>query len=109
MKRTISGMVGKGSLTHNNRDFIANNIDRSRVADNVTYLHEDLKQVYADLFGEALERYNAKQTRNDRVIPNYYEHIRKGRQEKLFHEVVFQVGNHRVFADCVGEQEYVLS
>lgn len=93
MKRTISGMVGKGSLTHNNRDFIAENIDRNRTVNNITYLNEDLKKVYEELFGSALERYNAKQKRKDRVIPNYYEHIRRGKQEKLFHEVVFQIGN----------------
>jgi hypothetical protein len=68
IKRTISGMVGRGSLTHNNRDFIAENIDRNRTADNITYQHEDLKQVYQELFGDALERYNAKQKRNDRKI-----------------------------------------
>lgn len=103
MRRTISGMVGKGSLTHNNRDFIAENIDRNRTADNVTYCHEDLKQVYYDLFGEALERYNTKQKRNDRKIHDYYEHIRSGKQEKLFHEVIFQIGNVK---DCaVGTAE----
>lgn len=86
-------MVGKGSLTHNNRDFIADNIDRTRTADNITYQNEDLKAVYAELFGAALERYNAKQKRSDRKIKDYYEHIRTGKQEKLFHEVIFQVGN----------------
>lgn len=86
-------MVGKGSLTHNNRDFVAENIDRNRTPDNITYLNEDLKQVYQELFADALERYNAKQKRNDRRIPNYYEHIRSGKQEKLFHEVIFQIGN----------------
>ena len=93
LKRTISGMVGKGSLAHNNRDFVADNIDRNRIADNVIYLNEDLKQVYLELFSDALERYNAKQKRNDRKIPDYYQHIRSGKQEKLFHEVVFQIGN----------------
>nr|WP_040196106.1 plasmid recombination protein [Candidatus Soleaferrea massiliensis] len=86
-------MVGKGSLTHNNRDFIAENIDRSRTADNITYLHEDLRTVYTELFGAALERYNAKQKRSDRKIADYYEHIRTGKQEKLFHEVIFQIGS----------------
>lgn len=38
-------MVGKGMLTHNNRNFIAENIDRARTGDNITYCHEDLKQV----------------------------------------------------------------
>ena len=45
------------------------------------------------MFDEALERYNAKQKRKDRMIDNYYEKIRRGKQEKLFHEVIFQIGN----------------
>ena len=27
MKRTISGMIGAGSLAHNRRDFVAENVD----------------------------------------------------------------------------------
>lgn len=45
------------------------------------------------MFDEARERYNAKQKRKDRMIDNYYEKIRRGKQEKLFHEVIFQIGN----------------
>lgn len=104
MKRTISGMVGRGSLAHNNRSFSAENIDRNRTSDNITYLNEDLQQVYEEMFGEALERHNAKQTRNDRKISNYYEHIRSGKQEKLFHEGVFQMGN--VGDTAVGTPEW---
>ena len=44
-------------------------------------------------FDEALKRYNAKQKRSDRKIDDYYEKIRRGKQEKLFHEVIFQIGN----------------
>ena len=40
-----------------------------------------------------LERYNAKQTRADRRIEDYYEKIRSGKQEKPFHEIILQVGN----------------
>jgi len=36
MERSISGMVGKGSLSHNNRDFFAENVDRSRSGGNIT-------------------------------------------------------------------------
>jgi hypothetical protein len=39
-----------------------------------------------------VEGYNAKQTRADRCIDNYYEKIRTGKQEKLFKEVIFQIG-----------------
>ena len=39
-----------------------------------------------------MERYNVGK-RKDRQIANYYEKIRQGKQEKLFHEVIFQIGN----------------
>ena len=93
MERTISAMIGKGSVNHNTRAFTAKNVDKNRSDDNVEFCQEDIKQVYHKLFDEALERYNAKQKRKDRMIDNYYEKIRRGKQEKLFHEVIFQIGN----------------
>ena len=93
MKRTISVMVGRGSVNHNSRKFHAKNTDPERSHLNVTYCHENIKAVYHELFDEALERYNAKQTRADRKIENYYEKIRSGKQEKPFHEIILQVGN----------------
>lgn len=92
MKRTISGMIGAGSLAHNRRDFIAENVDSDRVHLNICYQNENLKQVYKELFDESVERYNVGK-RKDRQITNYYEKIRQGKQEKLFHEVIFQIGN----------------
>ena len=93
MKRTISAMVGQGSVNHNSRAFNAKNTDRSRSHLNITYCQENIKAVYHELFDEALERYNAKQTRADRRIEDYYEKIRSGKQEKPFHEIILQVGN----------------
>ena len=93
MKRTISAMRGKGSPTHNRRDFIAENVDSSRTPLNVEYRNEDIRTVYHELFDDALARYNEKQTRKDRVIDDYYEKIRTGKQEKLFEELVIQIGN----------------
>lgn len=93
MERTISGMMGKGSLAHNRRAFTAENVDADRTKDNIEYCNQNLKQVYHTLFDEAVIRYNAKQTRKDRMIENYYDKIRTGKQEKLFHEAVFQIGN----------------
>ena len=93
MKRTISAMRGKGSLTHNRRDFIAENVDSSRTPLNVEYRNEDIRAVYHELFDDALARYNEKQTRKDRVIDDYYEKIRTGKQEKLFEELIIQIGN----------------
>ena len=93
MKRTISAMRGKGSLSHNRRDFIAENVDSSRTPLNVEYRNEDIRAVYHELFDNALARYNEKQTRKDRVIDDYYEKIRTGKQEKLFEELIIQIGN----------------
>lgn len=93
MKRTISAMRGKGSLSHNRRDFIAENVDSSRTPLNVEYCNEDIRTVYHELFDDALARYNEKQTRRDRVIDDYYEKIRMGKQEKLFEELIIQIGN----------------
>ena len=97
MKRTISGMIGAGSLAHNRRDFIAENVDPDRVQLNICYKNENLKEVYKELFDDAVERYNVGK-RKDRQITNYYEKIRQGKQEKLFHEVIFQIGNREDMA-----------
>ena len=93
MKRTISAMVGKGTVNHNSRKFHAKNTDPERSHLNVEYCNENIKDVYHELFDEALARYNAKQTRKDRRIDNYYEKIDASKQEKTFHEIILQVGN----------------
>ena len=86
-------MTGKGSLNHNSRKFHAKNTDPNRTHWNVEYCNEDIKDVYHELFDDALKRYNDKQTRKDRKIDDYYEKIRSGKQEKLFHEVIIQIGD----------------
>lgn len=93
MKRTISFMTGKGSVNHNSRKFHAKNTDPERSCLNVEYCNENVKDVYHELFDEALTRYNEKQTRSDRRIDDYYEKIRSGKQEKPFHEIILQIGD----------------
>ena len=70
---TISGMTGRGSIRHNNRLFSAANIDRSRTGMNVTFCQEDLKQVYHQVFDEALAAYNAKKKKTRDKIPDYFQ------------------------------------
>lgn len=93
MKRTISFMTGKGSVNHNSRKFHAKNTDSERSCLNVEYCNENVKDVYHELFDEALAWYNEKQTRSDRRIDDYYEKIRSGKQEKPFHEIILQIGD----------------
>lgn len=97
MQTTVSGMTGSGSIRHNNREFTAENVDRSRTEENVIFCREDLRQVYRELFDEPLAAYNAKKTKTRDKIADYYEHIRQSKQEKLFHEAIFQIGNRE---DC---------
>ena len=98
-------MIGKGSVKHNNRDFTAENVDAERTQNNIVYCNENIKNVYHQLFDEALEKYNSKQTRKDRMINDYYEKIRTGKQEKLFHEVILQIGNKEdMYADSENGQ-----
>ena len=86
-------MTGKGSVNHNSRKFHAKNTDPERSCLNVEYCNENVKDVYHELFDEALAWYNEKQTRSDRRIDDYYEKIRSGKQEKPFHEIILQIGD----------------
>lgn len=93
IKRSISVMVGKGSVNHNSRVFNAKNTNPDRTHLNKEYINNDIQKVYHELFDDALERYNAKQTRSDRKINDYYEKICSGKQENPFHEIIVQIGN----------------
>lgn len=46
MQRTISAMVGKGSVNHNSRKFKAENVDDNRTHLNIDYCNENIKKVY---------------------------------------------------------------
>ena len=53
--------------------FTAENVDKRRTPDNITYCNENIRTVYHKLFDEAVKNYNARQTRSDRQIKNYYK------------------------------------
>mgnify|MGYP006972489989 CR=1 FL=1 len=78
---SISFRSDDGCIEHNNRDFFTDNVDKSRTPNNITYVKRDLKELYHELFDEALAEYNARQNRPDRQILDYYEHIRKSKKE----------------------------
>ena len=75
-EKRISFGQGKGSLTHNNREFVADNVDPLRTPQNITFMRQPIGEAYDQLFAESTERYNAKQKRNDRKVHgSYYEHL----------------------------------
>ena len=100
--KSISMCEGKGSLSHNNREFTAKNIDPLRTPDNIVFVQQDLGETYHQLFDEAVERYNARQKRNDRKINDYFEHlfnrppsksvIEGANKQKSFYEHLVYIG-----------------
>ena len=58
------------SLAHNNRENLFGNpdIDLERVKDNITYVKSDIREMYHEIFDQAVADYNAKQKRSDRKI-----------------------------------------
>ena len=91
--KTISFPKGKGHLTHNNREFICNNVVPERTAWNRIYIQESLKDAYEKCFGQALRDYNSAQKRKDRQKDDYLKEIENsGNKEKTFYENIVQIG-----------------
>lgn len=89
---SLSFRIDNGVIEHNNRTFIAKNVVRERISENIIYTQEDIQGKYHELFDKALEEYNSGK-RSDRKIADYYEHMKKSRKEKPFYEVVVQIGD----------------
>lgn len=103
----ISMPQGEGSLFHNRREYekegktIPENINTSKTHENITLIDKDIKQAYVEIFGDALNKYNAKQRRADRKIADYYEHIQNSKNgEKLFYEDIVQWGSKEDFQNA---------
>ena len=123
-EKRISFGQGKGSLTHNNREFVADNVDPLRTPQNITFVRQPIGEAYDQLFAESTQRYNAKQKRNDRKVHgSYYEHLfgvkpcntvrTAADKRKSFYEDVVQIGKREnsgygtedfeLVADCLKE------
>ena len=100
-KMSVSFVLGKaskahgGNIEHNNREFIAGNIDPARIDDNITYIKHDIREAYDELFADSISEYNEQQKRNDRKYTDYYEHIKNGSREEAFYEIVVQFGDSK--------------
>ena len=60
---------------------------------------EDTKNLYLDLFEDARKKYNDKQTRNDRKIENYFNHISNDNKRDLACEIIIELGDMDFWAD----------
>ncbi|WP_257796995.1 plasmid recombination protein, partial [Lactobacillus crispatus] len=60
---------------------------------NEVLLHEDIRDIYNQEFGQAVKDYNAKQKRKDRRIKDYYSKIKSSKKTRTQYEFIVQVGN----------------
>ena len=60
---------------------------------------EDTKNLYLELFEDARIKYNEKQTRNDRKIENYFNHISNDNKRDLACEIIIELGDMDFWAD----------
>lgn len=105
-QRAIKGEIRDlGVISHNNRNFFAKNVDQSRSKNNITYKSIELKEFYHSLFDEALQKYNERKRSNEK-IPDYYEHIKNSKKEKLFEEIIVGFGNMK--ENSVGSENWDL-
>lgn len=56
-------------------------------------LYKNVQKLYEKEFGNALKDYNSKQTRDDRKIDNYFNHISKSETQHVATEIIIQVGS----------------
>jgi hypothetical protein len=90
-----AGAKGGANVEHNNREFIAKNVDPTRIHENITYVKQDVREAYRELFSESLAEYNARQKRSDRKIDDYFTHISEGKREEAFYEIIVQFGDSK--------------
>ena len=60
---------------------------------------EDTKNLYLELFEDARIKYNEKQTRNDRKIENYFNHISNDNKRDLACEIIIELGDMDFWSD----------
>lgn len=89
------------NIRHNNRELSEKefrsdahkHIQREKSKYNIQIFKRDIKDVYHELFDDALNSYNEKQKRKDRKIDDYYKHVQKSKNLDLQREFIVTVGN----------------
>lgn len=98
MAKTISTHNGSAVCrAHNKRDKRVvdklEHIDPELSVNNLYLYDEAPRAAYARIFGDALADYNARQSRHERQIQDYYTHIQKDGKKHPVYEMIVQIGN----------------
>lgn len=95
--------TSKTNLNHNNRELTDKqkednkHINYERSHENKYLVQDNIRDLYEREFGQALENYNAKQTRSDRKINDYFKHIQASKKTATQQEMIIQVGDREDF------------
>ena len=98
-----AGALHGANIKHNNRKYTAVNANDKKSTENVFFQQQDVRDSYHQLFDRALQEYNEKQKKNDRIILDYYLHMAESKREEAFYEVVMQFGDFAT-APCGSER-----
>lgn len=98
MGKTISTHNGSvANREHNIRNPRATDkqehIDKSLKEQNEVLHDEKPREAYRRIFGEALADYNAKQSRPERQIRDYFAHVSKDAKKHPVYEMIVQIGD----------------
>lgn len=113
MPKTISFHNGTAwSRGHNIRDERYTNnqehIDKALTERNVTVRDVPVRQAYAEIFGQAVEEYNAKQKRSDRRITDYYNKIKQDKRKHPVYECIVQIGDRSDTGNSAEQEKQAL-
>lgn len=88
-KSKLAGVAKHNLRKYKSEEYSANNIFLIYGTDNLV---QDVKAVYHREFDEALKNYNENQSRADRKIEDYFEHVANKDQDMAV-EIIIQIGD----------------
>ena len=88
-KSKLAGVAKHNLRKYKSEEYSADNIFLIYGTDNLV---QDVKAVYHQEFDEALKVYNENQTRADRKIEDYFEHVANKEQDMAV-EIIIQIGD----------------
>ena len=88
-KSKLAGVAKHNLRKYKSEEYSGNNIFLIYGTDNLV---QDVKAVYHQEFDEALKVYNENQTRADRKIEDYFEHVANKEQDMVV-EIIIQIGD----------------
>ena len=102
-KSKLAGVAKHNLRKYKSSDYSKDNIF---IVYGTSNLIDDVKTVYHKEFDEALEEYNKKQTRPDRQIEDYFEHVADKEQDMAV-EIIIQIGDREFWKEYDDMKSYI--